>query len=61
MYSYLYSYLLILIKFLKYFYTVYQLAVWIEILHMTFSTSHSSGNSVHQVYGPQQNCKIPYS
>ena len=38
---------------------MYQLDVWIEILHMTFSTFHSSGNSVHRVYSPSRAAKYP--
>ena len=49
-----------LISYLKIFWLVYKLAVWIKMLYMTFSKSHSCGNSVQQVYTLQQSCKLTY-
>ena len=45
-------------NYLKYFQELYELAVWTKMLHMSFSSSHNSENSVHLVYKPQECCKI---
>ena len=50
-----------LINYLKYFQQVYALSVWIKMLHMTFSTSHSSRISLQSVYKPQESSKITYN
>ena len=39
---------------------VYELDIWIKMLHMTFSKSQSCGNSVQQVYILQPSCKFTY-
>ena len=56
-YLLIFNYLLIL----KYFPKVYELAVCIKMLHMTFSSSHSCGNLVQQAYTHQQSCKFTYN
>ena len=60
MYSHVATYLS-LINFLKYFWEVYDLAVWIKMLDMTVSTSHSYEISVHHVYELQQTCKFAHN
>ena len=50
-----------LVNYLKYFYKVYALSVWTKMLHMTFSTSHSSRISLQSVYKPQESSKITYN
>ena len=50
-----------LINYLKYFQQVYALSVWTIMLHMTFSTSHSSGKFVQLVYKPQESYKVTYN
>ena len=62
-YNYLYtiathSYL---INYLKYFQEVYELALWIKMLHMTYSPSHNRGIVVMLVYKPQQSRKFTYN
>ena len=53
-----YSYL---INYLKYFWEVYELAVWMKMLHMTFSLYHNRGKFVKIVYKPQQSRKFTYN
>ena len=65
-YNYLYSYKHVatyksLISYLKYFPAVYELAVSIKMLHMTFSPSHSYGNPLRQVYTLQLSCNFTYN
>ena len=50
-----------LVNYLKYFQKVYALSVWTKMLHMTFSTSHSSRISLQLVYKPQESSKITYN
>ena len=50
-----------LINYMKYFQQVYELSVWTKMLHMTFSTSHSSGKFVQLVYKPQESYKVTYN
>ena len=62
-YNYLYtiathSYL---INYLKYFQEVYELALWIKMLHRTYSPSHNRGIVVMLVYKPQQSRKFTYN
>ena len=40
---------------------MYELSVWIKMLHMTFSPSHNRGKVVHPVYKPQQSRKFTYN
>ena len=40
---------------------MYELAVYIKILQLTYSTSHSSGKSVQKVYSLQQRGKLTYN
>ena len=40
---------------------MYELAVYIKMLHMTFSPSHNRGKVVQLVYKPQQSCKLTYN
>ena len=40
---------------------MYELAVYIKMLHMTFSPSHYRGKVVQLVYKPQQSRKIAYN
>ena len=46
---------------MKYFQQVYELSVWTKMLHMTFSTSHSSGKFVQLVYKLQESYKVTYN
>ena len=39
---------------------VYEQAVWIKMVQMTFSTFHTCGISVHQEYKLRQSCKFEY-
>ena len=39
---------------------MYELAVWIKMLHMTFSPSHNRGIVVQLVYKPKQSRKFTY-
>ena len=39
---------------------VYEQAVWIKMVQMTFSICHTCGISVHQVYKLQQSFKFDY-
>ena len=50
-----------LINYLKYFQEVYELALWIKMLHMTYSPSHNLGIVVILVYKPQQIRKFTYN
>ena len=50
-----------LINYLKYFQEVYELAVYIKMLHMTFSPSRNRGKVLQLVYKPQQSCKFTYN
>ena len=50
-----------LIKYLKYFYNLYELVVWIKMFHMTFSPSHNRGKVVQLVYKPQLSRKFIYN
>ena len=50
-----------LINYMKYFQQVYELSVWTKTLHMTFSTSHSSGKFVQLVYKLQESYKVTYN
>ena len=52
---------LYLINYMKYFQQVYELSVWTKMLHMTFSTSHSSGKFVQLVYKLQESYKVTYN
>ena len=45
-------------NYLQNFQQVYELSVWTKRLHMTFSTSHSSGKFVQLVYKPQECYKV---
>ena len=40
---------------------MYELAVWIKMLHITFSPSHNRGIVVKLVYKPQQSRKFTYN
>ena len=50
-----------LLTYFKYFYEVYELAVYIKMFHMTFSPSHNRGKVVQLVYKPQQSSKFTYN
>ena len=50
-----------LINYMKYFQQVYELSVWTKMLHMTFSTFHSSGKFVQLVYKLQESYKVTYN
>ena len=62
-YNYIYTIVMhsYVINYLKYFFDVYALAVWIKMFHMTFSPSHNRGKVVLLVYKPQQSCKFTYN
>ena len=65
-YNYLYCFKPIathwyLLNYLKYFKDLYELAVWIKMLHMTFSPSHNRMKVVQLVYKPQQSRKFTYN
>ena len=59
-YNYLYTIFThsYLINYLKYFYEVYELAVWIKMFHMTLFPSDNRGKVVQLVYKPQQSRKF---
>ena len=40
---------------------MYELAVWIKMFHMTFSTSHNRGKVVQLVYKKEQSRKFTYN
>ena len=40
---------------------MYELAVWIEMFHMTSSQSHNHGKVLQLVYKPQQSRKFTYN
>ena len=62
-YNYIYTIAMhsYVINYLKYFFEVYALAVWIKMFHMTVSPSHNRGKVVQLVYKPQQSCKFTYN
>ena len=62
-YNYLYTIAInwYLFNYLKYFYEVYELTVWIKMFHMTFSPSHNRWKLVQLVYQPQQSRKFTYN